>query len=229
MTSNPYITPELFAFFRDLRDNNQRDWFEANQGRYEAHVREPFLRFVTDFGLRLAEISPHYVGDARRGGSLFRIHRDIRFSRDKTPYKTAAGVQFRHESASRDVHSPGFYLHLEPDNVFMGAGLWRPERPLLARIRDAIVANPDRWQQALGSNEFRAVYTLQGDSLKKAPQGYDPQHPLIEDLKRTDFLAGASLSETIACGPDFMDRYAGICGRAAPLMAFLTEAVGLPW
>ena len=102
-----YITPELFTFFRELQQNNNRAWFQANKHRYEQDVREPLLQFITDFGVRLAEISPHYLADARKsGGALFRINRDIRFSPDKTPYKTAAGIQFRHESG-KDVHAPG--------------------------------------------------------------------------------------------------------------------------
>ena len=112
MAQHGHITPALFDFFRELKANNNREWFQANKERYERQVREPLLQFVEDFGVRLAEISPHYVADARRSsGSLFRINRDVRFSADKSPYKTAAGIQFRHESG-KDVHAPGFYLHL---------------------------------------------------------------------------------------------------------------------
>ncbi|MBN1221353.1 MAG: DUF2461 domain-containing protein [Anaerolineae bacterium] len=224
-----YITPELFAFFRELCANNNRAWFQANQKRYEQHVREPLLQFITDFGLRLAEISPYYLADARRsGGSLFRINRDIRFSPDKTPYKTAAGIQFRHESG-KDVHAPGFYLHLEPDNVFAGVGIWQPATPTLTKIRDAIVENPSCWQAIITEEDFRRNFAVEGDALQRAPKGYDPDHPLIEDLKRKDFVAGKPLSEADACAPDFIDRYAGLCRVAAPFARFLTEAVGLSW
>ena len=224
-----YITPELFAFFRELGQNNNRAWFQTNKSRYEKFVREPLLEFITDFGLRLAEISPHFVADARRsGGSLFRIYRDIRFSNDKTPYKTAAGIQFRHESG-KDVHAPGFYLHLEPGNVFVGSGLWHPDTQTLAKVRDAIVDNPSKWKRIISDEVFQSNYNLEGDSLKRAPKGYDPDHPLIEDLKRKDFVAGKSLSEAEACAPDFIDRFAESCRVAAPFTEFLTKAVGLPW
>jgi uncharacterized protein (TIGR02453 family) len=114
----------------------------TNKQRYEKQVREPLLQFIADFGLRLAEISPHYVADARRvGGSLFRINRDIRFSKEKTPYKTHAGVQFRHE-VGKDAHAPGFYLHLEPDSVFVGVGMWQPIA-CSEQVRQAIVEQPD--------------------------------------------------------------------------------------
>jgi uncharacterized protein (TIGR02453 family) len=224
-----YITPELFTFFRDLHKNNNRAWFQANKQRYEQQVREPLLHFITDFGLRLAGISPHYLADARKsGGSLFRINRDIRFSPDKTPYKTAAGLHFRHESG-KDVHAPGFYLHLEPGNVFAGTGIWQANTQTLNQIRDAMVENSARWEAILSAEAFRANFNLEGDSLKRAPKGYDPDHPLIEDLRRKDFVAGKPFTEADACAPDFMDRYTDACRAAAPFAEFLTKAVGLPW
>ena len=229
MIRKAYITPELFTFFRELKANNNREWFEANKNRYEKQVREPLLQFIADFGLRLAEISPHYVADARRsGGSLFRINRDIRFSKDKSPYKTAAGIQFRHESG-KDAHAPGFYLHMEPDGVFAGVGMWQPDAPALSKIRNAIVEHPEHWQRASMDEAFLGAFTVGGESLKNPPKGYDPNHPFIEDLKRKDFIASVSFSEVDACAPDFMDRYTEVCRRAAPYVGFLTTAIGLSW
>ena len=229
MTQKGHIRPELFEFFRELKNNNNREWFQANKKRYEADVREPLLQFISDFGLRLPEISPYYVADARRsGGSLFRINRDIRFSKDKSPYKTAAGIQFRHESG-KDVHAPGFYLHLEPDSVFGGLGIWHPDTPTLNKIRDAIVENPDRWQQIVTDESFGARFELSGDSLKRAPKGYDLDHPLIEDIKRKDFIAGTPFTEATVCAPDFIDRFTEVCRIGAPFVEFLTTAIGLPW
>jgi uncharacterized protein (TIGR02453 family) len=229
MTTTTYISPELFDFFRDLKENNERDWFEANKKRYETHVKEPLLQFISDFGVRLAEISPHYIADARTsGGSLFRIYRDVRFSKDKSPYKTAAGLQFRHESG-KDVHAPGFYLHLEPDGVFAGVGIWQPDTQAVNKIRDAIVAAPDRWQRAISDEVFRSTFELSGESLKRPPKGYDADHPTIEDLKRKDFIGSTSFSEADVCDPAFIDRYARACQDAAPFMEFLTRAIGLAW
>ena len=174
-----YITPELFAFFRELKQNNNRDWFQANKQRYEKQVREPLLDFIVDFGVRLPEISRHYVADARKsGGSLFRIYRDVRFSKDKTPYKTGAGVQFRHEAA-KDVHAPGFYLHIEPGACFIGAGavVTRDVPPYAL-----VVGNPGRqvgWMSEYGhrldfDKQGRAAcpesgdkYELSGESVSK--------------------------------------------------------------
>jgi uncharacterized protein (TIGR02453 family) len=224
-----YITPELFIFLQELKDNNNREWFQANKQRYEAQVREPLLAFITDFGLRLAEISPHFVADARKsGGSLFRLNRDVRFSADKSPYKSNSGLQFRHESG-KDVHAPGFYLHLEPDAVFCAAGIWQPDNPTLGKIRDAIVETPETWQAVLEDSAFRQTFSLGGDSLKRPPKGYKADHPFIEDIKRKDFVASRQFSEAETCAPNFMDRFAETCRTSAPFVAFLTKALGLPW
>jgi uncharacterized protein (TIGR02453 family) len=224
-----YFRPELFGFLRQLRENNDREWFQTNRDRYELAVREPFLRFIADFGPLLERISPHFVADPRpSGGSLFRIHRDTRFSKDKSPYKTAASAHFRHVMA-RDVHAPGFYLHLEPGRVFAGVGLWHPDPPTLTTVRDAIVADPCKWERASSDRAFAAIFTAGGDRLKRPPTGYDPKHPFIEDLKRKEFVASAPFSEEDACRPDFMDRFAETCRVAVPFMAFLTGAVGLAW
>ena len=229
MAGNPFITPKLFAFFRDLKKNNTREWFEANKDRYETEVREPLLAFIDAFAEPLYRISPHFRADARKqGGSLFRIHRDVRFSKDKTPYKTQAGVQFRHESA-RDAHAPGFYLHLDPGEVFLGGGVWHPDKETLLKIRGAILDHPEAWKKAVGGAAFRRHFALDGDSYKRVPAGLDPDHPLIEDLMRKDFIALQDSSVTEVCAAGFPKQFAATCKSLSPLMKFLTEAVGLPF
>jgi uncharacterized protein (TIGR02453 family) len=220
IAEEPSFTPDLFAFLRELAANNNRDWFTANKERYVAEVQEPALAFVEDVGHRLPEISRHFVADPRPiGGSLFRIYRDIRFAKDKTPYKTQVGIQFRH-AASRDVHAPGFYLNLEPDRVFMACGSWHPDRDTLHAIRTAIVAKPKRWTGIVESLER---FRLGGESLKRPPAGFDRDHPLIEELKRKDFIAYLDLSEADAVAPDFLDRFIGLCGEASDFMGFLCD------
>ena len=227
MSEGGHITPELFQFLAELRLNNDRTWFQANKTRYETHVKNPLLEFIAEFGDYLLHISPHFIADARaNGGSMFRIYRDVRFSKDKSPYKTAAAIQFRHERG-RDVHAPGFYLHLEPDSVFVGVGMWHPDSGSLKRIRDAISTGPEQWKKVLSDEEFAPRFGLMGDSLKRAPKGYDPDHPLIEDLKRKDFIASVELSEDAACEADFIDEFADTCRRASQFVRFLAESVGL--
>jgi uncharacterized protein (TIGR02453 family) len=129
----------------------------------------------------------------------------------------------------KDAHAPGFYLHLEPDGVFAGVGIWQPDPPTLAKIRETIAEQPEQWQRASRDKTFLATFTSGGESLKNPPKGYDPNHPFIEDLKRKDFIASTSFSEAEVCASDFMDRYTEICRRAAPYISFLTKALGLSW
>ena len=159
---------------------------------------------------------------------MFRIYRDVRFSKDKSPYKTHAAVHFRHE-VGKEVHGPGFYLHLEPGHVFAGTGMWHPDSKTLARVRDAIVANPARWKRMVSNQGIGGTFKLEGDSLKRPPRGYDTDHPLVEDLKRKDYLVSKTFAEDVAYAPEFIDRYTDVCRKASPLMEFLTTAVGLPW
>ena len=228
MSGRAHFGPELFEFLAELSWNNNREWFQANKARYQTHVLEPLLAFVADFGERLQEISRHYVADPRaRGGSVFRIYRDVRFSNDKSPYKTQAAAHFRHETG-KEVHGPGYFINLAPGDVFAGAGMWHPEPATLGKVRDAIAGNPLRWQRLLSENGSE-TFKLEGESLKRPPKGYDPSHPLIEDLKRKDFLVTAHFDEKVVYSPEFIDRYTDFCSRSAPLMEFLTKAVGLPW
>ena len=227
MPSNSrYVTPRTFRFFRELAENNNREWFTANKERYIEEVRDPLLDFVEAFGDKLEKISSSVVADPRpNGGSLFRIYRDTRFSKNKSPYKTYAGMTFHHVDG-RDVAAPGFYLHLEPGRVFTAAGMWHPATDSLKQIRDAIVEHPDRWKRA---TRGRGRALDDGDRLKRAPRGFDPEHPLVEDLKRKSFTVGDRFTQKEACAPDFLDRFAQSSRRARPLMEFLARAVGLPW
>ena len=228
MTAQP-ITPALFDFLRELGANNERPWFEENKARYRAEVRDPMLDFIQAFAEPLAEISPHFRADPRaNGGSLFRIYRDTRFSKDKTPYKTDVGAHFRHE-AGKDAHAPGFYLHLEPGMCFAGCGVWHPDSPTLGRIRDAIVERPEEWTRITTGADFCRTFQLAGEALKRPPRGYDPEHPLVEDLKRKDFVVIADVEEDEAVRPDFLDRFAAIAGAGGEFTRFLCKAVGVPF
>ena len=225
--ATPYFRPALFAYLRDLRENNDRDWFQANKDRYRRNVMEPAQRFVSDFGPKLKKISPNFTADPRpSGGSIFRIYRDVRFSKDKSPYKTNLGIHFRHKQA-KDAHAPGFYLHLEPGQIFCGAGVWHPDGKALALIRQAIDANGRRWKQVAHGGRFRKYFEPEGDSLKRAPKGFDPEHPLIEDLRRKDFFGLARMSQKAATSADFMDVYTQMSKSATAYMRFLCDAVGV--
>jgi len=225
-----FFTPTTFAFLRELDDNNDREWFKTHQERYEEHVRGPALDFIEEFAEPLLKISPHFVADARKvGGSLFRIQRDTRFSKDKTPYKTQIGIHFRHVATRDDVHAPGFYLHVEPGGgSFAAVGLWRPSTADATAIRTAIGDDPARWKRVTGATRFTEVYGgLEGESLKRPPRGFDPDHPLIDDLKRKDFIASSRLRQADVTSADFLADYTNRMKAGAPLMEFLCGALGL--
>ncbi len=224
-----YFSPKLFAFLTDLSENNNREWFKAHQDDYERFVREPALDFINDFAKPLEQMSPHFVADSRKvGGSLFRIQRDTRFAKDKTPYKENTGMQFRHAQA-KDVHAPGFYLNVQPGECYMGVGLWRPETKAAYAIRERIDQDPAGWKKASRGKRFTDVFTVTGDSLIRAPKGYSEDHPLIEDLKRKDFIASTSLTQGQIASDHFMKDFTDYSRRAVPFMRFLCEAVGVPF
>lgn len=219
-----WFTPALFRFLSELAANNDRDWFQANRERWEGDVRDPMLAFILALGEPLAGLNRHFLADPRpSGGSMFRIFRDTRFARDKTPYKTNVGAQFRHVDCPRDAHAPGFYLHLEPGASFMGAGLWRPDPASLAKVRQRILANPRAWRAA------KAGLEVQGDQLARVPAGVDPAHPLADDLRLKDFYTCTGLTQREICSAGFLEAFVANCQANLKLMKFLTQAVELPW
>jgi uncharacterized protein (TIGR02453 family) len=225
----PGFQPTIFQFLEELADNNNRPWFQENKWRYECEVREPCLAFIRAFEPRLKRISPFFVSSARRtGGSLMRVYRDTRFSKDKTPLKTNVGIQFRHEFG-RDIHAPGFYVHIVPDACFVAIGVWRPDRPSLTGIRRAIADAGDRWRRARDNRKFRGHFQLAGASLKSPPRGFPADHPLIEDLKRTDFLGLREVSEQDVLDPGFPAGVAASFAAGRPFLRFLCNALKVPF
>jgi len=221
-----YFTPDFFRFLGDLSKNNNRDWFATNKPRYEKAVQAPSLRFIQDVGPRLQKITRHLVADPKPfGGSLMRIYRDVRFSKDKSPYRTTVGIHFPHAFGKKlGAHTPGLWLHLEPGDSFAASGVWQPDSSILRRIRDAIVTRPDDWKAVL-----RMRPSLEGESLKRPPTGYDPGHPFIVDLMRKDFVASVPFRDTDITRDDFMERFLEAGLAMDPLNRFLANAMDLPW
>lgn len=215
----------LLHFLEELSRNNHKKWFDTNRERYETELREPALAFIAAMEDPLAKISPHMVASPKKvGGPLMRIHRDIRFSNDKTPYKTNVGIHFRH-AAGKDVHAPGFYLHIDTEEVFIGAGMWHPESSALVAIREAIDQDPKAWKRASRGKAFRETYELQGDSLKRPPRGYAVDHPDIEDLRRKDHIGVCNLDHEMLFDPNVIKTTADTFKKAKPYMAFLCESI----
>lgn len=218
--------PGLFDFLAELELNNRRDWFEANRQRYESELREPAFDLIRAVRPRLAKISPAITArDAKVGGSLMRIHRDVRFSADKAPYKTNVGIQFRHR-AGKDVHAPGYYVHLSLDHCFFGAGSWMPDRDALAAYREAIAEHDKAWNK-LARRYQKTPWRIDGDKLKRPPRGWSADHPMIEEIKRKHFIAVRDFTQAEALSAEFPATIAKWCKETAPLMQFLCHAAAL--
>lgn len=225
----PRFDRDTFGFLKELAANNERPWFEANRHRYESSILDPALAFIESMGPRIERISTHLVAVPKRsGGSLMRVYRDTRFSRDKTPYKTNVGIQFRHE-AGKDVHAPGFYVHVEPGRCFAGAGIWHPESAPLQKIRQHVADHGPEWRRASRGKRFTEAFALSGSTLVRPPRGFDPDDPYIEDIKRKDFIAIAALADREVTASDFGDALTARLKAAKPLMAFLCAALELPF
>lgn len=218
--------PQTVKFLRELASNNERTWFQENKLRYEEDVLAPALDFITAMGPRLEKVSLHFVAIPKRmGGSLMRVYRDTRFSRNKTPYKTNIGIQFRH-SAGKDVHAPGLYVHIALDECFLGAGLWRPERDALAGIRKAVAESPDQWTK-IWKRKGLVAWSLGGETLQRPPRGFDPEHLLIGEIKRKDFIAVSTIDHEAVLDPGFVKFVSAQFRATRSFVEFLTHAVGL--
>lgn len=219
--------PETLSFLARLGDNNDREWFKAHKAEYEEDVLDVALCFIQSMQEPLAEIAPSFdATPTRSGGSLMRVYRDTRFSKDKTPYKTNIGIQFRHEQA-KDVHAPGYYLHIDPRQVFIGVGMWRPDADSLRAIRQRIAARPAEWRRVVKESAFRRLFELGGESLQRPPRGFDKDHECIDDIRRKSFIAVRELAVEDCMKPRFQRTVETTFKTAEPFMRFLCKAVGV--
>jgi uncharacterized protein (TIGR02453 family) len=223
------FTAETIAFLNELSAHNNREWFKENKTRYEELVLDVALRFIQSMQDPLAEIAPRFIAlPTRVGGSLMRVYRDTRFSKNKTPYKTNIGIQFRHERA-KDVHSPGYYVHIAPQEVFIGVGMWRPDSDPLRGIRERIAAKPAEWKRIIGDQKFKRQFDFGGEKLTRPPRGFDKHHECIEDIKRKSFIAVKSMAVGDCLKPQFQRKVETAFKTGTPYMQFLCKAVGVPF
>ena len=238
--NQPYFSAETFKFLRQLEKNNSREWFTANKPRYEEYLRGPALRLITDLAEPLAQIHPQITAVPKAvGGSLFRIHRDTRFAHDKRPYKTNIGMYFSHAAARKAARgdagnaapgrldTPGLYLNVAPGGCFLGGGIWHPQSETTKRIRDYMLSNPASWKKSTREKTFLKTFQLAGESLKRPPRGYDPEHELIEDLKRKDYIASAQVEDKLLLRPDLVTQLVRRYRLMEPMYDWLCGALDL--
>ncbi|MCG9722531.1 DUF2461 domain-containing protein [Shewanella sp. Isolate7] len=222
------FTPDCLDFLAKLASNNERDWFKSHQNEYEAKVRTPALNFISAMAPHIAQLSPRLTAVPKKvGGSLMRPQRDARFSKDKTPYKINVGIQFRHFQG-KDVHAPGLYLHIANDGSFLGAGIWHPDSKALNQIRSCIDDNPNAYKQAL-KQLSDAGFNMEGDSLQRPPKGFDKHHPMLDELKRKDFIAIKPLDTRQLFTEDFDTWCAKQFSQVNKLMGYLCFALDLDY
>ncbi|MDJ0790564.1 MAG: TIGR02453 family protein [Acidimicrobiia bacterium] len=230
MPRQSYFSPQVFTFLKEVAANNNKEWWDANKDRYITLIREPAKEFIEDFGPRLQAISEHFVADTRtNGGSLMRPYRDTRFSKDKTPYKTNVGIQFRHEMG-KDVHAPGFYVHIAPSDCWAGVGMWHPEPKVARVIRDNIHERPDEWKKATKSKAFTDAWTMEpaeDEVLKRVPKEYGEDNPYPDDLRLKSFTAGHGMTQKAVTSPDFDETLAAAYKKASAFTGFLCTSMGL--
>lgn len=219
----------LFKFLDQLHQNNRREWFNENKPRYQSDVQLPAVELVRQLEKPLSRVAPMLSCDARpHGGSVMCIYRDTRFSKDKTPYKSHVGIGLDHQ-ADTVAGPPGIYIHLSAAESFIGCGSWRPPRETLAAMRAAIDSDAEAWRKLKRQKRFRETYTLVGESLKTSPRDYSPDHPLIEDIRRIDYIATSPLSQAEITAPGIIELLIDRIKAARPFMAFLCNAVEIPY
>lgn len=221
-----------FAFLKGLSEHNNREWFEARRETYEQSLREPMKALIEEMDARLATIAPEITGTVK--GSMFRIHRDIRFSKNKAPYKTNAACWFFHRDSKGNVGQDaihggaGMYFHLEPRACFAGGGVWMPPSPVLKRIRGALDVGHEAFNGIVAAKPFKKMFgALSNEAvLKRMPRGFDPAHPAGDWLRYQSFTAGCSLTQAEVTSSSLADRLEQVYRTITPLVRWLNSAMG---
>ena len=218
-TSAPRFTAGTLTFLRALKRNNRREWFNAHRDDYEAQVRQPMTAIIERLAHDFRAFAPELVASPRV--SMYRIHRDTRFSENKTPYKTHVAAVFpprglpKHEGA-------GVYFHVSPEEVWVGGGMYSPQTPQLQAVREHIAANAKKLRSIVESPGFRRrLGRLEGERLQRVPRGFPRDHPAAEYLKFRQFLAGAEFPASLATSPKFYATLLAVFREVTPLTRFL--------
>jgi uncharacterized protein (TIGR02453 family) len=222
--------PEATEFLADLAQNNDRGWFQPRKNEYERLLKEPMEDFVVALAERFAAHRLPLQADPKT--SIFRIYRDTRFAKDKSPYKTNVGASFPwvegaggDPSISHTEHGNGAYFHMQPGESFAGGGMWHPSKPLLDAFRSAILDDERRVRTALEDPDFLAEFgpIRSHDTLKRVPPGFPPDHPMADLARYKDLTFGRRLSDDEVYSPDLPDILARAYGTATPVFRFLSN------
>lgn len=218
------ISPDTFQFLTELKANNNKDWFTENKPRYEA-ARENFIGFIDALIERIVEFDPS-IGHHSAKGTIFRIYRDVRFSKDKSPYKTNFGAHITPALKRSDIHSrAGYYIHLSPGESMLAGGAYMPTGDWLKNIRLDIDLNAAELKEIIANKDFVKYFgEMEGEKLKRAPKGYDVDHPEIELLRYKSFLATHRMEDQTVTSEGFLDHAATVFQALHPFDSFLNRA-----
>ena len=227
-----YFTADTLKFLRGLARNNKKTWFEAHRDDYELHVKAPLAELVGEMDVRLSTLAPEMTGDPKR--SIFRIHRDVRFSADKSPYKTHASAWFFHMGASSKVGreadggGAGFYFHVQPGASMVAGGCWMPPRPALQRFRARFAEDTAGWERIVLAPAFRKRFGAlsEEDMLKRVPRGYEADHPAARWLRYQSFTVGRPLTDAQVTSGKLTTTLADDFARILPLVRWLNSTLG---
>ncbi len=216
------FSPDARKFLRELAENNNRDWFLRNKARYEESVRAPLIELVRDLGADLESYSPGYVTDPKK--AVYRIYRDVRFSKDKRPYKTHAAAVFAFRGPEKHAGA-GYYFHFSAEELLVGGGVYAPGSAELLKIRQRIAAHPDDLRAIVAKRTFRKLFTgIEGEKLKRIPKGFARDHPAADLLAYKQFLAGAALPASEVESPGVSNTIARHFRAIAPFIQYLNRA-----
>lgn len=210
------ISKSTFQFLKDIRTNNNREWFAENKPRYQ----EAYTEIKALGNALLDKMSLH---DELEEVKIYRVYRDVRFSKNKLPYKTALSGYLKRATKLR---RGGYYFHIEPGNSFVGGGFWNPNPADLKRIRQEIAANPQELRSILANKQFKQVFgELKGEGVKTAPRGYTIDHPAIELLRKKQFLVYHPFTDKEVLAKNFVDKLDYHFQAMRPFFDYMSEVL----
>jgi uncharacterized protein (TIGR02453 family) len=217
----PGFPKEMTTFFRSLKRNNKREWFQPRKHLFEQHVKAPMIELVTALNSDFAKFAPEFVSDPKK--AIFRIYRDTRFSSDKTPYKTHIAASFARRGGER-LAAGGFYFSVSHDQIEVAGGIYHPAPETMLVVRNHIAEHHQDLRGLLADRRVRRLLgDLQGDALTRAPKGFDPAHPAIQLIKMKDWILDTTLDPSLGTSPRLYKELADRFRAMTPLIEFLNR------
>jgi uncharacterized protein (TIGR02453 family) len=211
--------PETLKFLKQLKRNNNREWFLAHKDIYEQKVKAPMTELVFDLGFALQQVAPELIVDPKR--VIYRINRDIRFSADKSPYKTHIAAMFVPRGIPKNTGA-ALYFHIEPGQVMVAGGTYMPDSATLRTLRRHIATHWEGYEAITNRRSFRKMFgDVQGDRLVRPPAGFSADHPAIDALRRKQHYVMQTEPAELAAGPKLLPRLLALFSAMIPFVRFL--------